>query len=232
MKKWGELNRKTNCYSSLLTEIKTIKELKVFQAGSLVQDSIEENDKKRTAEMLKQEKKHSCLDMMFFLCKTIGDGVIYCYLTVKLWAGEIQISQFALFIGGINTMSNSINNLSEAYVGLKQYNAFLSDYTGFILSTDEMKPLTKDEKIHTDNQIKKIEFINVSFAYPGQNRYVLDNISTVIYPHQSISIVGRNGDGKTTFIKLLLGLYKPDKGQILINDIDINSYSRSELFTQ
>ena len=229
MHKWGELNRKNNCYASLFTDLKTIKELKVFQADSLVQNSIYRNDEERTKEMIKQEKKHSLLDAFFYIFKSFGDGAIYCYLVIKLLTKAIQIPQFSLYIGGISTMSNSINYLSEAYISLKQYGAFLKEYSAFIDSANDSNSLEKSDFIKFDNNIEKIEFIDVSFSYPGQKYNVLEDVSVVIYPHQSISIVGRNGAGKSTFIKLLLGLYQPTKGKILINDKDISLYSAEKL---
>ncbi len=225
MHKWGELNRKTNCYASLFTDLKTIKELRVFQADGLVQNSIDKNDKERTREMIKQEKKHSLLDAFFYVFKSLGDGATYCYLVIKLLTKQIQIPQFSLFIGGIGTMSSSINNLSEAYISLKQFGAFLKEYTGFLGSAGAEEHDERIDLTEFGNSIEKIEFIDVSFSYPGQKINALEDVSVVIYPHQSISIVGRNGAGKSTFIKLLLGLYQPTKGKILINGKDISLYS-------
>lgn len=71
----------------------------------------------------------------------------------------------------------------------------------------------------------QIEFDHVSFEYPGKNEYALNDVSFPLSSHEKISIVGPNGAGKTTIIKLLLRLYKPTKGQILINGVNINDYS-------
>ena len=227
MKKWIELNRKTNCYSSLLTDIKTIKELLLYNAENLVYDKIEEIDDKRTNEMIKQERYHTFLDLCFYLVRAINDAIIYGYLVVKLLSGNIMIPDFSLYIGGINNLSKAIENITGAYISLKLYTSYIEVYFNFIKDNDtyELFEAETDEVPLID----MIEFSNVSFKYPGQERFALKNISVVLHKNEHISLVGRNGAGKTTFVKLLLGLYHPSEGEIKINGVDINKYTREEL---
>jgi len=75
----------------------------------------------------------------------------------------------------------------------------------------------------------KIEFQNVSFTYPGSEKKVLDAISFIIYPGESVGIIGTNGSGKTSIEKLILGLYEPDEGSILIDGIDIKQIDPADL---
>lgn len=226
MKKWVRLNRKSNCYASFLTDLKTIRELKVYKADGLIHQSIEDTDSERTKEMIKQERDHFLWDALFFLCKTIGDVIIYGYLVVKLLKNEIQIPQFTLYIGGINTLSQSINSLAEAYISWKQYSRYYAGYYDYVTDYSEPDKQTVTENIE---KIEKIEFRDVSFEYPGQNQMALENVSVVIYPNQRLSLVGRNGAGKSTFVKLLLGLFEPTRGNILINDTDIRTIPREKL---
>ena len=85
----------------------------------------------------------------------------------------------------------------------------------------------------TENMQEKdrhfIEFKNVSFTYPNQEKETIHNLSLDFYSDEHLAIVGKNGTGKSTFIKLLVGLYKPSKGSILIDGIDIQSYGKLEL---
>lgn len=86
---------------------------------------------------------------------------------------------------------------------------------------------TLDSKVVL-KQIKTIEFRNVSFKYPGTDHYVLNNISFVFEKGKHYAVVGKNGCGKTTLTKLIMGLYPVTEGQILINGIDINSIDAEE----
>lgn len=227
MKKWIELNRETNCYSSLLTELKSIKEIQLYSAENLVHDKIEEIDNKRTNEMEKQERYHTFLDLCFFLVKAINDAIIYGYLVIKLLKGYILIPEFSLYIGGINYLSKAVENITGSYISMKQYVNYLDIYYDFTCENYESD--LSEQEIEERPLIEKIEFINVSFRYPGQERDALEDISVVLHKNEHISLVGRNGAGKTTFVKLLLGLYHPSKGEIRINGINIDEFTREEL---
>ncbi len=227
MKKWIDLNRKTNCYTSLLTEIKTIKEIQLYNAKELIYGSITEIDKKRTYELIRQNNYHTFLDFCFYLVRAVNDALIYGYLVVKLLVGSILIPDFTLYIGGISNLSKAIENIAGSYISLKQYVNYLDVYHLFVDDNNNHKSC--DEEVSKLPIIDTIEFCNVSFKYPGQEHYALENISVVLHKNEHISIVGRNGAGKTTFVKLLLGLYKPSKGEIKVNGISIDKYSRAEL---
>jgi ATP-binding cassette subfamily C protein LapB len=83
--------------------------------------------------------------------------------------------------------------------------------------------------VHRPSFEGKIEFKNVSFTYPNTEKKVLDNISFLIHPGESVGIIGTNGSGKTSIEKLLLGLYEPDEGSILIDGIDIKQIDPADL---
>ena len=88
---------------------------------------------------------------------------------------------------------------------------------------------SKDVKRRMPNTIERVEFRHVSFAYPSVQRNVLDDVSFVMEGGQKVALVGRNGSGKTTIVKLLTRLYDPTAGQILINGEDIREFDLAEL---
>lgn len=177
--------------------------------------------------MIRQERYHTCLDFWFYFVRALNDALIYGYLVVKLFNGSISIPVFSLYIGGINYLSKSIENIAASYISLKQYGNYLDIYNDFVRDKNACG-LSEDETDKTP-EIDTIEFLNVSFKYPGQERHALKNISVVLHKNEHISLVGRNGAGKTTFVKLLLGLYHPSEGEIKINGIGIDKFSRTEL---
>lgn len=75
----------------------------------------------------------------------------------------------------------------------------------------------------------KVQFINVSFRYPGSQTEVLRNLNFILESNKIVALIGQNGSGKTTLIKLLTGLYRPTSGKILINDVDMMEYSVHQL---
>lgn len=89
-----------------------------------------------------------------------------------------------------------------------------------------------DEIFNTCSNIDemKFKFENVSFKYPGHDEYVIKNINLTIEAGEKLAVVGVNGAGKTTFIKLIMRLYEPNEGRILLNGVDIREYNRKEYF--
>jgi ATP-binding cassette, subfamily B, bacterial len=114
-------------------------------------------------------------------------------------------------IGGANSFINQLSTIDEDLGNLYDYQKFMD------------LPIKKDEGLVLEGQPQEIVFKNVSFAYPNQDHQVLRDISLEIKAGQHIAIVGENGAGKSTFIKLLTGLYDPSQGQITVDGHDLRA---------
>ena len=137
--------------------------------------------------------------------------------------GEISISDFTMLLSTISLFSYSVttffNSVKEYYV----VSNYQSPYIKFMnLSTENISEL-----IFTDSKVN-IEFKNVSFKYPNSNKYILKNFNLSMKSGEKIALVGLNGSGKSTIIKLLCKLYYINEGEILINNININNYNFDE----
>jgi ABC-type bacteriocin/lantibiotic exporter with double-glycine peptidase domain len=152
---------------------------------------------------------------------------------VLLWSGK-QVIDGALEVGFIVTIRQLMESLSGSLyslttsisqIGLEIMNA--SDYFDYLELPEE-----EDGDVVLDNGkgSPKIEFRNVIFTYPMNKEPTIKNVSFVVEPGEDIALVGENGSGKTTIIKLLLGIYKPDSGQVLINDIPIEKLKRDSYY--
>lgn len=132
-----------------------------------------------------------------------------------------------LYIGALTSLSDNLSgifsNIGE--IGLK--NDYLSNYISFLRLENEKYNGTLPIEKRLDNDYE-LEFRNVSFHYPNNEDLVLKNITTKIRVGRKMAIVGKNGSGKSTFIKLLCRLYDPTEGEILLNGIDIKKYDYDE----
>lgn len=146
---------------------------------------------------------------------------IYAFVAYKTVTSKLLIGAFSLYVNSAMKLSTSISTLIEQGVELKRYIEYLKP---FIELMD--LPVIKDsgKRLILGGEISKIEFKHVSFSYPHSDNLVLNDISFQINKGEKISIVGLNGAGKTTMVKLICRLYHPTSGQILINDIDIFDY--------
>ena len=142
----------------------------------------------------------------------------YCYLIMKTIKGGISVGSFAMYIGAVTSFSSAFKSVLDSLMEIRAYDMYydnLDEYLSVPIKLREGKQKRLPEGEHT------IEFKNVSFQYPGSKKYALKNINITIKGRQKLSIVGENGAGKTTFVKLLTRLYEPTEGEILLDGINI-----------
>ncbi len=154
-------------------------------------------------------------------------GLIYLFVCLKAWGGAFGIGSVTQYVGAITALSGGLAKILEI-VGEAGINAFyLEREFSFMDIPNQMYQgsLTVEKRA---DQHYEVEFRNVSFRYPNAENFALKNISMKFKVGQRLAVVGQNGSGKTTFIKLLCRLYDPTEGQILLNGIDIRKYDYRE----
>ncbi len=150
-------------------------------------------------------------------------GFVYVFTCLKAWAGAFDVGSVTQYVGAATAMAGSISELTRL-LGILRTNAGYLDTTFQFLDIPNAMyqgSLTPEKRSHRQYEI---EFRNVSFQYPGAQTWALKNVSIKFKAGRRLAIVGENGSGKTTFIKLLCRLYDPLEGQILLNGVDIRQY--------
>jgi len=155
----------------------------------------------------------------------ICNGVLFLYVALKALAGAFGVGSLILYVGALTQFGMGISAVMTAFGKLYNNNPFLAKWFDFLDIPNKMQQ--GDMKVG-DSSKYEIEFRNVSFIYPKSDEYVLKNISIKFKTGERHAIVGENGSGKTTFVKLLCRLYDPTEGDILLNDIDIKEYDYNE----
>lgn len=161
--------------------------------------------------------KNNHIDWWVHVANNIQTFVFYIYNILLFWGQKITIGTFTMNVSALFQFSSSLHTVFSNIIEMFEQSVYLKDYYEFMHTVSSY---CGTKKIQQKNG-NIIEFVDVSFAYPGQGKYALQNINVKIVPGEKISIVGVNGAGKTTFIKLLMGLYKPTKGTIFLNGINI-----------
>lgn len=159
-------------------------------------------------------------------------GVAYIFVCLKALGGAFGIGAIVQYVSAIIALSGGLSTLVETLGDLKNNTSFLRTVFEFLDMPNKMHQgdMAVSAKAVGQSSEKEytFEFCNVSFQYPGQEDYALRNISMTFHAGQKMAVVGMNGSGKTTFIKLLCRLYDPTEGKILLNGIDIRNYNYHE----
>lgn len=164
------------------------------------------------------------------LLNLLRELVAYAYLTYLVCRGRLSVSDFIFYFGIITGFSNWILNAVYQYSNLERCCNDCAAFREFVESTDE-----SENKPNIDfDSVDSIEFKNVSFTYPSAEKSTINNMSFKVNKGENIAVVGENGAGKTTAVKLLCGLYYPTSGDILVNgksSLDFSSDSYFNLFS-
>ena len=155
----------------------------------------------------------------------------YAFLILQTVRGVLTLGQMTLLAGAIAGASTNIQAVFTTFSEIANQALFMTDLLEFF----SVKPRISSA-VNATTVPKKIregfEFKNVSFQYPGSARQVLKNVSFKLGPSERIAIVGENGQGKTTIVKLLTRLYDPTEGQILLDGKDLREYDLESLWAQ
>lgn len=151
-------------------------------------------------------------------------GGIYLFTCLKAWAGAFGIGSVTQYVGAVTALSRNLSTLIEM-IGYMQTNAtFLQTVYQLLDIPNSMYQGSLTTEKRSDRNYE-VEFKNVSFKYPNTDTWALRNVSVKFKVGNRLAVVGENGSGKTTFIKLLCRLYDPQEGEILLNGINIRKYN-------
>ena len=154
---------------------------------------------------------------------TVFTGFAYLFVCLKAWAGAFGVGSVTQYVGAITALAKGVSDLMKIAGEIKNNGEFLRTSFEFLDLPDRMYQGSLTTEKRADRQYE-VEFKDVSFKYPGSEDYALRHVFFKFKIGERLAVVGRNGSGKTTFIKLLCRLYDPTEGQILLNGIDIRKY--------
>lgn len=160
----------------------------------------------------------------------IRNGIAYAYLLNLVFTDGLSASQFLLYFSAVGGFNNWISGILENFNTLHNQSLDISVMREFLEYPEPFK-FEDGKPLHEKDLDKyEIEFKNVSFQYPNADNYTLKNINLKIKNGEKLAIVGLNGAGKTTLTRLVLGLYDPTDGEILLNGKDIRQYNRQDYY--
>ncbi|MBR0143951.1 MAG: ABC transporter ATP-binding protein [Clostridia bacterium] len=212
-----------------MTSFDYAKEARINRAADLFRDKFRETlsgFSLKNKKYLSGQLRIQALSVVVSFAQTLLSYGYVAYCAVR---NLITVGEFNLYIGAIYNLSDSFNEVVARCIELKYLARYVDDYHAYIraaMSQDRSKEAEPVPK--ADENLPMFEFDNVSFVYPNTEKRVLDGISIKIRKGEKLSIVGLNGAGKTTFIKLICRLYQPTEGTIKYYGVDISTIRREE----
>jgi ATP-binding cassette subfamily B protein len=159
---------------------------------------------------------------------SVGYYGSFAYLVWRTLLGEISIGTLTFLAGAIAGSSTQLQGVFSLFSSISDQALFLTDLVDFLAVKPRIQ--SKPNAILAPRPIRSgFEFRNVSFQYPGTTRLVLDRLNFHIEPGEHIALVGENGQGKTTLVKLMARLYDPTGGAILLDGVDLREYNVEDL---
>jgi len=210
--------RQTMYYGQVLEDFSYGKEIRQNSMGIWLM----EREKEHWEKGYKTYKKSNALGIKSGVCNSltslIQQVVSYTYLVTRFLGGVITIGDFSMYVAGVAAFSTAMRSVMQNIVEVAEYRKYydaIEEYLDIPAKMRNNKHLPLPQGGHN------IEFVNVSFKYPGQCGYALKNININLPFGCKFSVVGENGAGKTTFIKLISRIYDPTEGKILLDGVDI-----------
>ena len=207
------------------------KELKVFGLNRHLTDRFANLSDQIYDENVSLAKRRFLASSFLTLLTTVGYYGGYIYIIYLTLAGRLSVGTLQFLAGAIAGASINLQSIFSTFSGIADQSLFLSDLLSFL----ELRPTvrSKENGLPCPRPIRRgIEFQNVSFAYPGTSRLVLKDLNLRLDQGERIALIGENGEGKTTIVKLLMRLYDPTAGAIQLDGVDLREYDLEDYASQ
>ncbi|MBO5463346.1 MAG: ABC transporter ATP-binding protein [Clostridia bacterium] len=227
------LDRKNLYFSRVFYLQDYAKELRLSGAGKMIETRYNKN----ISDRLKTIAPYLTKQWKLYFCQECLPMTLLIYLGITLLMGykaivtkEVGLGDFAATFNGASSISNSVFAITSQFaISMRENGLYVEKFRRFMNAKEKM--ISGKKTTIYENPVT-IKFDNVSFKYPGTDKYVLKNVNFEISPYKKIALVGYNGAGKTTLTNLLLRLYDVTEGAITINGVnikewDINAYHRN-----
>ncbi len=224
---YSQLDRMFYYFLNMFSNYNTGKEIRLYKEQNLIEHAATDILLTDGEKLLKKVSLNSAKSSSFIaiLGAVVGFG-IYLFIGVKGLYGLFGIGSLVLYCGAFMQIINGIMKMAATFGKTEEMVPLVNYYFDIMKTENEMTYGGKELDL-TDKF--EIEFKNVSFRYPGSNNYSLKNINLKINNGEHLAVVGRNGSGKTTFIKLMCRLYDVTEGEILINGVNIKDYTEESI---
>ncbi len=240
---WDQLSnwwRKNNYMNHITTDFAAAKDIRIFSLSDWLMDKRRKLDEYR----YQMQKKNESIWVVSSVIGTVAWAAsqlgVYAFIIYSVVKQHVPVSDAFLYITTASTFYSHITSVLRNFAELRQKSRQVCDFRSFLDFTDaitfgegasENQPIQQGSKPVPQKVPYEFRFEQVSFKYPKAEDYALKDLNLTLSSGERLAVVGLNGAGKSTFIKLLLRLYEPTKGRILLNGTDIREYDRNSYYS-
>ena len=222
--------RQMNYYSDLLVNKDMAKEIRIFNLSDTFIDRYKQVFRQYFAGLKSLIVHESVWLVLSAIVSCTANCLCYAMIARGVFDGSYRIGDYSLYTGALTSIANCVATFITTSASIYEGTLFIDNLVSFMKEKQTVVPTKEPPEPVAHGAPHTVEFKNVSFAYPGTERYVIKNVNLKFRPGETVVLVGLNGAGKTTLIKLLTRLYDPTEGVVLLDGKDIREYDTHELY--
>lgn len=230
MRRHSKERRQMNYYSQVMINKDMAKEVKLLGLGDTFIGKYKSVFHKYFNGLKRLIMKEGVTQLLVGLVSTLANCVLFLFVAYNVVYHKGEIGDYSLYTGALSSITGYVTTLLTATATIYEGTLFINNMIEFMNEKPTVVALTEQPLMAQKGAKHTVEFKNVSFAYPGTDRFVLKNINLKFSGTDSVVLVGLNGAGKTTLIKLLTRLYDPTEGVILLDGRDMREYDPASLY--
>lgn len=223
--------RQMNYYSTLMTNKDNAKEIKILGLADTFRKKYDDAFEGYYKGLKRIILRESFMQIAVSLIYVLASGLLFGYVAYNVvFSGTGEIGDWSLYTGALTSITSYVSTIVTSTATIYEGTLFIENMLDFMKEPTTVVPITDSPLVPERNVAHTIEFKNVSFRYPGTNRDVIKNVNLTLQTDRSVILVGLNGAGKTTLLKLVMRLYDPTEGVILLDGHDIREYDTEKLY--
>ena len=217
-------------FSQIMTNKDMVKEVRMFNLSDTFINKFKETFNIYFKGLKKLVIQENIWNTIISIATGIINSALFLYVGYQVLYGSLTIEDYSFYSGSLNSIIACVGSIVASTATIYQGTLFIDNMIEFNSLETKIVPIQTPALEVKRHIAHEIEFKNVCFSYPGSDKQVLNNVNFVLKPGSTTVLVGLNGAGKTTIIKLLTRLYDPTSGTILLDGEDIRKYDLSQLY--
>ena len=231
IRRHSKSRREMSYYSDVMVNKDLAKEIKILGAADTLIDKYKAVFKTYFKGLKSLFVREGVVQMLVSLLTVTANCALFIFVAYSVVFSGAEIGDYSLYTGALTSIASYVTTLVTATATIYEGTLFINNMMEFMNEERTVVSSLPEPRRPQRNVPHTVEFVNVSFRYPGTERDIIKNVSVKFSPSESVVLVGLNGAGKTTLIKLLTRLYDPTEGKILLDGIDLREYEPEQLYS-